>query len=197
MPFKYVADYFSCRNLEEKLLNTALSLAEKYEIEIWEVLCANIEFLFADSGYVIICYAFKHSKIGSCINIPGIARKVCLQSHPTGNFLKKHDTIYIGYTFLVYVTSDIFDFDKLPLLLDQGSSFFIDRLKVKEIQEHLVKLDAVSPLKEHHQEFLERMKLYVYPFIAGENHAMLLLLFGLVQQCCGDDAVMEVATVKC
>eukprot|EP00794_Sanderia_malayensis_P009896 gene9896-10909_t len=100
--------------LEDDLLSTALSLAEKYEIEIWEVYCANIEFLFADSG-----------------------------------------------------------------------------LKAKEIQERLTNMDVVPSLLKHGTEFLSRMKLYVYPYIGGKDHAMLLMLFSLLQQCCGDDAKVE------
>ncbi len=40
------------------MLKTALSLAEKYDVEIWEVLSANIEFLFADSGFVFNTFLY-------------------------------------------------------------------------------------------------------------------------------------------
>ncbi len=55
------------------------------------------------------------------------------------------------------------------------------------------KLDALSTLQANGAEFLERMKLYVYPYIGGKDHVMLLLLFTYVQQCCGDEAKMEVS----
>ena len=37
------------RSLEDKHLSISLSLAEKYDLPSWEVLCAHAEFLFTDS----------------------------------------------------------------------------------------------------------------------------------------------------
>ena len=68
------------------------------------------------------------------------------------------------------------------------------RLKVKEIQDRLTKLDAAASLRTNAEEFLIKMRTYVYPCISGKDHALLLALFTLVQQCCGDDAVLEVCT---
>lgn len=68
------------------------------------------------------------------------------------------------------------------------------RLKVKEIQDRLTKLDATATLRTNAEEFIIKMRTYVYPYISGKDHALLLALFTLVQQCCGDDAVLEACT---
>ena len=66
------------------------------------------------------------------------------------------------------------------------------RLKVKEVQDRLNKLDVIKAFSDNGAEVLERMKIYVYPYINGTDHALLLILFHLIQQCCGDDAKIEV-----
>lgn len=70
---------------------------------------------------------------------------------------------------------------------------FYDRLKVKEIQERLNKLDVVKAFKDNGSEVLERMRTYVYPYIGGTEHGILVIMFNLIQQCCGDDAIVEVS----
>ena len=44
-----VLDFFY-RNLEDELMNTCLQLAQKYNVEVWEVMLSHVEFLFTDSG---------------------------------------------------------------------------------------------------------------------------------------------------
>lgn len=38
----------SCRALEEEVFNTAMSLAERYDVSKWEMLMTHIECLFSD-----------------------------------------------------------------------------------------------------------------------------------------------------
>lgn len=45
-----MAKYCSCyRALEEEVFNTALSLADRYEVSKWEMLMTHLESLFSDT----------------------------------------------------------------------------------------------------------------------------------------------------
>lgn len=67
------------------------------------------------------------------------------------------------------------------------------RLKGKDIQERFNKLEVTKAFADNGPELLNRIKLYVYPYINGKDLPILLVMFHLVQQCCGDDAKVEVS----
>jgi len=45
-----VTDVLSYRTLDEGIYKTSVSLAARYEVPLWKVYAAQLEFLFSDSG---------------------------------------------------------------------------------------------------------------------------------------------------
>ena len=42
--------YLYYRSLEDNIYSIAVTLAERYDIPLWQVYAAHLEFLFSDSG---------------------------------------------------------------------------------------------------------------------------------------------------
>lgn len=45
--------YVTCRSLDPEVYEVAVSLAERYNVPLWELYMSHLEFVFTDSGWVM------------------------------------------------------------------------------------------------------------------------------------------------